>query len=124
MSVKGIIAAAAATLAVVGGTAMAATLPADAATPQCGHSCVDLYGGISATLGHPSFVIDAYQQGQAVGTPIIQSGATNTDLNQFILDVRLETPWVIRASTAAQLITDAKRIQAVLGGCGPRLPFF
>jgi hypothetical protein len=78
MSVKGKIAVVV-TLAVVGGAAVAATLPADAATPQCGHSCVDLYGGISVTLGHPSFVIDSYLQGQVNGTPIILSGAGNTD---------------------------------------------
>ena len=40
-------------------------------------------------------------------------------LNTFIFDVRVQTRWFIPASTAAQLITDAKRIQAVLGGCGP-----
>jgi hypothetical protein len=79
MSVKGTIAAAAATLAVVGGAAVALTLPANAATPQCGHSCVDLYSAISATLDHPSFVIDAFEQGQATGTFVILSGAGNTD---------------------------------------------
>jgi hypothetical protein len=44
-------------------------------------------------------------------------------LTQFILEVQLQTPRFIPRSTAAQLISDAKRIQAVLGGCGPRLPF-
>ena len=39
-------------------------------------------------------------------------------LNLFIIEVRLQTRWFIPVSTAAQLITDAKRIQAVLG-CGP-----
>jgi hypothetical protein len=39
-------------------------------------------------------------------------------LSLFIIEVRLQTRWAIPVSTAAQLITDAKRIQAVLG-CGP-----
>jgi hypothetical protein len=45
-------------------------------------------------------------------------------LSLFIIEVRLQTRWFIPASTAAQLITDAKRIQAVLAGCGPRPPFW
>jgi hypothetical protein len=40
-------------------------------------------------------------------------------LNLFIIEVRLQTRWFIPASTAAQLVTDAKRIQAVLGGADP-----
>jgi hypothetical protein len=40
-------------------------------------------------------------------------------LNQFITDVRHQVP----ASTAAPLIADAERIQAVLGGCATRPPF-
>jgi hypothetical protein len=40
-------------------------------------------------------------------------------LNLFIIEVRLQTRWFIAPSTAAQLITDAERIQALLGGCGP-----
>jgi hypothetical protein len=79
MTVKGIIAAAAAALAVVGGTAVAATLRANAVTPECGTSCVELYGGLPVTLGHPSFVIDAYDQGQATGTPVVLLGVSSTN---------------------------------------------
>lgn len=79
MSVKSTVAAVGAMLAVVGGAAVAATPPANAATPQCGQSCVQLYGGIPATLTHPSFVIDAFDQGESTGTPIILSVASDTD---------------------------------------------
>jgi len=80
MSVKSTIAAATAALAIVGGAAVAVTLPANAVTPACGSSCVDLYGGLpDITLGHPSFLIDAYDQGQATGTPIVLSGVSSTN---------------------------------------------
>jgi hypothetical protein len=79
MSVKSTVAAAGATLAVVCGAAMAATPPANAATPRCGQSCVELYGGIPATRNQPSFVIDAFDQGESAGTPVILSGVSSTD---------------------------------------------
>jgi hypothetical protein len=79
-SVKGRIAAVAAALAVVGGAAVGATFSANAATPECGSSCVDLYGGLSGTtLGHPSFLIDSYKQGQATGTPVVLLGISSAD---------------------------------------------
>jgi len=58
---------------------VAAGLPANGATPQCGPGCVDLFGGLPATLNHPSFVIDALKQGQATGTPVILFGASDTN---------------------------------------------
>jgi hypothetical protein len=79
MSVKGTIAAAAAALAVAGGAAVAATHPANAETPECGQSCVELYGGLPATLNNPSYVIDSSKQGQATGTPIVQFPVSNAD---------------------------------------------
>ncbi len=82
MSVKRAIVAAAATLAVVSGAVTAATL-ANAETPECGPSCVDLYGGLpGTTLGHPSFIIDSNNQGQATGTPIILSDVSKTNLGE------------------------------------------
>lgn len=54
------------------------------------------------------------QQQLAAGHPTL---ACQT-LTQFITDVRLQVP----ASTAAPLIADAERIQAVLGGCAARPP--
>jgi hypothetical protein len=79
MSIKGTIAAVAAALAAVGGVAVAATFSADAATASCGPACVDLYGGVPVTLGHPNFVIDSYKQGQATGNPVVLFGVSDTD---------------------------------------------
>ncbi|HTX28984.1 MAG TPA: HYR domain-containing protein [Streptosporangiaceae bacterium] len=87
MHVKSAIVTAAATLAVVGGAAMAVTLPAHAETPECGLACVDLYGGVPAELGQASFLIEAYAQGQATGTPIVLSPVTNSDPGEdFTID--------------------------------------
>ena len=79
MPVKRAIVAAAAALAIAGGAALAATLPANAETPSCGQNCIDLYGGIPAVLGHASFIMASQRQGQATGTPIILSGVSNAD---------------------------------------------
>ncbi len=113
MSVKGTIVAAVATLAVVGGAAVAATLPADAATPQCGSSCVDLYGGISVTLGHPGFVIDAYEQLQATGTPVILSAASHTDPGE---DFTAGTPELVSVYYQAGLVSEQVALHY---GCVP-----
>jgi len=79
MPVKRAIVAAAAALAVAGGAALAATFPANAETPSCGQTCIDLYGGIPAVLNHASFIIASYKQGQATGTPIILFDVSNAD---------------------------------------------
>jgi hypothetical protein len=80
MPTKRAIVAAAAALAVVGGAALAATLPANAETPDCGSVCVELYGGLPGiTLGSPSFLIDSFKQGDAAGTPIVLFNISNAD---------------------------------------------
>ncbi len=79
MPVKRAIVAAAAALAVAAGAALVATFPANAETPSCGLSCIDLYGGIPAVLGHPSFLMSSYKQGQATGTPIILFDVSNAN---------------------------------------------
>ena len=79
MPVKRAIVAAAAALAITGGAALAATLPANAETPSCGATCIDLYGGIPAVVGHASFIMDSNREGQATGTPIVLFRVSNTN---------------------------------------------
>ncbi len=67
------------------GFALAGAPPANAATPQCGQSCVDLFSGVSATLTQPSPVLDA--QGEAVGSPVVLLGASDTNPGEdFVID--------------------------------------
>jgi hypothetical protein len=78
MSVKSKLLAAAATLALVGGAGTGAAFTAGtafAATPECGHGCIDIY---NPQLG-PEFLIDSYKQGQATGTPVILFQSSNDD---------------------------------------------
>jgi hypothetical protein len=62
----------------------------------------------------PALLAGIAAQELSTGHPLL---ACQT-LNQFITDVRAQVP----AATAATLIADAERIQAVLGGCATRPP--
>jgi hypothetical protein len=62
MSIKSKIFAAAATLTMVGGIGAAGTLTANAATPSCGHNCIDIFSREFGTHHDPAFVLDVYQQ--------------------------------------------------------------
>jgi hypothetical protein len=76
--------AVAAALALIGGVGTAGVLgtavTANAATPSCGTSCVDIF---SYEFGHhftPNFVVDVFQQHIRIGQPIILFRAANDDL--------------------------------------------
>jgi hypothetical protein len=75
MSIKRRVLAAAATMTMVGGVGAVGLLPADAATPSCGTSCVTFYG---QEYGAP-FVLDVLRQGEKVGQPIILFRTSNSD---------------------------------------------
>jgi hypothetical protein len=82
MSVKSKVLAAAATLTLVGGAGMAGALTtgtASAATPSAGAAAIDIFSDQFGTHGHPNFLLDAYKQGEATGTPIILFQASNDD---------------------------------------------
>jgi len=75
MSIKSKVLATAATLALVGGVGTAGVLgtaaTANAATPSCGVSCLDIF---SQEFGHhfaPNYLLDVYQQHIRIGQPII-----------------------------------------------------
>ena len=79
MSIKSKIFAAAATLTLVGGIGAAGTLTANAATPSCGHNCIDIFSREFGTHKHPNFVLDVFQQKARAGQPIILWAASNAD---------------------------------------------
>lgn len=83
MSIKSKVLATVATLALAGGVGTAGVLgtaaTADAATPSCGASCVDLF---SYEFGHhftPGFLLDVFQQKIKIGQPIILFRSSNDD---------------------------------------------
>src|SRR5260370_42042699 len=56
MSIPPKVLAAAATLTVAGGLAAVGTLPASAATPQCGPHCIQIFSSKFGTNATPNFV--------------------------------------------------------------------
>jgi hypothetical protein len=77
MSMTSKILAGAATVVIAGGAGAAGLLPgvANAATPSCGHSCINLF---NEQIGH-NFVLDSKGQGQSTGTEAILYQASNSD---------------------------------------------
>jgi hypothetical protein len=79
MSMKSKFFAAAATLTLAGGIGAAGTLTANAATPSCGHTCIDIFSQEFGTHHSPNFVLDVYQQKAQAGQPIILYRTSNSD---------------------------------------------
>jgi hypothetical protein len=82
MSLKSKVAAAAATLTVVGGVGAAGALSAGsaaAATPSCGNSCVNIFTKQFGTFRSPNFTVDVLRQGEKAGQPIILFRTANYD---------------------------------------------
>ena len=72
------IALAASVIAIPAG-ALATAGTANAATPSCGKSCIDVFSQTFGTYLNPQFVIDAYKRGQNVGQPVILFRESNAD---------------------------------------------
>jgi len=71
--------AAAATLTLVGAAGATGAMTANAATPPCGHFCIDLFSRVFGSHSHPNFVFDVKGGSTATGTPIILWHTTNSD---------------------------------------------
>lgn len=82
MSFKTKIFAAAATLTLVGATAATGAMTANAATPPCGKSCIDLYSRLFGNHKNPQFVFSAKGGSANAGTPIILWRASNSDRSE------------------------------------------
>jgi hypothetical protein len=106
MSIKSKLLATAATLTMVGGVGTAGVLgtaaTANAATPSCGGTCVDIF---SQEFGHhkvPNFILDVYQQHIRIGQPIILYRSSNNDLAE---DFRLEFQGTVSAFYDAGMVS-------------------
>jgi hypothetical protein len=83
MTIRSKVLAAAAALALAGGVGTAGVLgtavTANAATPSCGITCLDIF---SQEFGHhfaPNYLLDVFQQHITIGQPIILFRASNND---------------------------------------------
>jgi hypothetical protein len=82
MSIKSKVLAAAATLTLVGGVAVTGALTAgtaSAATPSCGHFCVNIFSKDFGNYRSPNFTVDVWRQSARVGQPIILFKSSNSD---------------------------------------------
>jgi hypothetical protein len=79
MSIKSKVFAAAATLTLVGGVGTLGVASANAATPSCGRTCVEVFSHDFGTHAHPNFILDDLRQGAKVGQPQILFRASNSD---------------------------------------------
>jgi len=108
VSIKSKMLAAVAALATVGGVGTAGVLgtaaTADAATPSCGPTCVDIFGQEFGHHGDPGFILDVYQQRARVGQPIIVHQSSNNDPAE---DFRLEFQGTVADFYAARMVTPA-----------------
>jgi hypothetical protein len=78
MFIKAKVLAAAATLTVAGGLSAVGTLPATAATPQCGPHCIQVFSAKFVTNGNPNFVETVFQGVGTVGQPTIVAPPSNS----------------------------------------------
>jgi hypothetical protein len=122
MSVKSKVLATAATLTLLGGAgvaAMATAGAANAASPSCGDSCIDVFSHQFGTFADPNFVMDAYKRGDAVGTPVILFRTSNADPAE---DFTVSQEGLVSEFYAASLVSAGVALQfgcttGVFGAC-------
>jgi hypothetical protein len=124
MSVKNKVLAAAATLTLVGGAGVAALgtgATANAATPSCGHGCIDVFSHQFGTFADPQFVMDSFKQGDVAGTPVILFRTSNADPAE---DFTVDNQGLTSEFFAAGLVSSALALHygctdGVFGACSP-----
>ena len=82
MSIRSKVFAACAVLTLTGGLGLSGALTAgtaNAATPSCGPTCIDIFSKNFGTFHNPQFVLDVYQQKQVTGQKIILFRESNSD---------------------------------------------
>jgi hypothetical protein len=79
MSINSKALSAAAILAVVGGLSTVGTIPASAATPQCGKNCIEVFSPRFGTPAQPNFVETVRHGAARVGQPTELLRASNSN---------------------------------------------
>ncbi|MEV6180524.1 hypothetical protein [Streptomyces sp. NPDC052015] len=79
MSFKSKVLAAVAVLTIAGGLGAAGTLPAYAATPECGDDCIQIYSAKFGTSEHPNLVETVHKGVARVGQPTAMYPASQSD---------------------------------------------
>lgn len=105
-------AAAAALAAPLAGLAVSAT--ANAATPSCGKTCIDVFSQTFGSYFNPQFALDVYKRGQNVGQPIILFRESDADPAQ---DFTVADEGTVADFKAAGLMSDAIWLHYGGGAC-------
>ncbi len=79
MSIMSKVLAAAATVTVAGGLSTVGTLPASAATPQCGPHCIQIFSAKFGTPANPGFVETVFQGVAQAGQPTILASPSSSN---------------------------------------------
>jgi hypothetical protein len=82
MSITTKMLAALTTLTIVVGGGTVGTIPANAATPECGPDCISVFSHALGTYGEPNFVETVLNGVARVGQPVILSQASGSDPSQ------------------------------------------
>jgi len=98
-------------------TAAAGT--ANAASPSCGASCIDVFSHQFGDFANPQFVMDSYKQGDSTGTPVILFRTSNADSAE---DFTVDEEGLVSEFYAANLVSSAVALAygcttAVFTGC-------
>ena len=86
MSIKTTVRTAMATLTIVGGVSTAAALPASAATPACGPSCLSVFSSELGTYAQPNFVEHVFGGKASVGQPTGLNQASGSDPSEDFIN--------------------------------------
>jgi hypothetical protein len=120
MSLKSKLLAGAAALTLVGGlgaAGLATAGAANAATPSCGGSCIDIFSHNFGTFHNPQFLLDVFKRGQNVGQPIILFRSSNSDPAE---DFTVADQGTVADFLAAGLVSPALALHY---GCIPGVNF-
>jgi hypothetical protein len=85
MSIKSKVLVTAATLTMFGGLSLGGTLPASAATPECGDDCISIFSRELGTYTEPNVVETVLGGVAEVGQPVILKRASSSDPSQDFL---------------------------------------
>src|ERR1035438_5533741 len=121
MSIKSKVLASVATLTLVGGVGMMGALSAgtaNAATPSCGPSCIDVFNRSFSSHSNPSFVQDVLRQGEKLGQPIILFRQSNSDPAE---DFTVSYQGQVSEFSASGLVSEAVALHYG-GGCALSVP--
>jgi hypothetical protein len=91
-------------LTLVGGVGSVAALSAGAATPPCGHDCIDIFSREFGTHQQPNYMLDMLRQGAKVGQPVILFRTSNSDPAE---DLTISFQGLTSEFNAAGLVSNA-----------------